>query len=105
MPEHVPFKGGVHPDDGKTLSRELAPEVRVNAVLPGKHDTPRRVDGDRDPGDAVASTTVRAGGPPVGRIGKPIELGDVVAFLCSPRAGYVNGAAVQIDGGAIKAAL
>ena len=36
---------------------------------------------------------------PLDRIGDPIELGDTVAFLSSPRSGYVNGQAIVIDGG------
>lgn len=36
---------------------------------------------------------------PLNRIGDPIELGNTVAFLCSPRSGYINGQAIVIDGG------
>jgi 3-oxoacyl-[acyl-carrier protein] reductase len=39
---------------------------------------------------------------PLARIGDPGELGDVVAFLASPRASYVNGAALAIDGGSVR---
>jgi 3-oxoacyl-[acyl-carrier protein] reductase len=38
----------------------------------------------------------------MGRFGEPHELGDVVAFLCSERASYVNGASIQVDGGIIR---
>jgi 3-oxoacyl-[acyl-carrier protein] reductase len=89
----------------KTLSAELAPEVRCNAVLPGAHRTPRITDGAEEAvgrgefdslEDALAE---RAEGIPLERIGDPMELGDTVAFLSSPRSGFINGQAVVIDGG------
>lgn len=79
----------------KALSRELAPEVRANAVLPGVFDTPRR----EDPGDAG----IDADAVPLVRLGEPLELGRTVAFLCSPRSGYITGATVPIDGGSSHA--
>jgi 3-oxoacyl-[acyl-carrier protein] reductase len=90
----------------KTLSKELAPEVRCNAVLPGAHRTPRITDGaeaavERGEYDSLADALAeRAEGIPVGRIGDPMELGDTVAFLSSPRSGFINGQSVVIDGGA-----
>ena len=36
---------------------------------------------------------------PVGRLGQPRELGDLVAFLCSARAAYLTGTFIQVDGG------
>jgi Dehydrogenases with different specificities (related to short-chain alcohol dehydrogenases) len=89
----------------KTLSKEFAPDVRVNAVLPGTHETPRIEDlveqaverGDFDSYDEGVADW--AEGIPVGRVGDPMELGDTVAFLCSPRAGFVNGQSIVIDGG------
>ena len=89
----------------KTLSRELAPEVRANTVMPGSHETARireLVEGSVERGEydsyeeGLEAWTEEV---PLGRIGDPMELGDVVAFLCSERAGFVNGAALTIDGG------
>jgi NAD(P)-dependent dehydrogenase (short-subunit alcohol dehydrogenase family) len=89
----------------KTLSAELAPEVRANAVLPGTHETPRieeLVEQGVERGDYPDYETGLdewSSGNPMERIGQPREFGDVVAFLCSERASYINGAAVPVDGG------
>lgn len=81
----------------KCLSYELAPEVRVNAVLPGLFDTPRR----DDPGSA----RVEPEDVPLARLGDAMELGNLVAFLCSPRASYLTGTAIPVDGGALESTL
>ncbi|HEX5135148.1 MAG TPA: SDR family oxidoreductase, partial [Thermoanaerobaculia bacterium] len=39
---------------------------------------------------------------PIGRHGRPEEIGDVVAFLASERASYLTGATIQVDGGVIQ---
>lgn len=92
----------------KTLALEFAPDVRVNAVLPGAHETSRITDlieaalerGEYDSyeeGLADWSSDI-----PLDRIGDPRELGDTVAFLASDRASFVNGAALPIDGGRLR---
>jgi 3-oxoacyl-[acyl-carrier protein] reductase len=94
----------------KTLSREFAPEVRANAVLPGSHETARireLVEGavERGEYDSYAEGLDDWASNPLGRIGDPMELGDTVAFLSSPRSGYINGAAIPADGGSTGANL
>lgn len=89
----------------KTLSTELAPDVRSNAVLPGSHETSRIEDlvdqaverGEYE--DYEEGLASRAEGNPLERIGDPMELGDAVAFLSSPKASYINGIALPIEGG------
>jgi len=95
----------------KTLSTEFAPEVRANAVLPGAHETSRIEDlmeqaidrGEYD--DMEAAREGWGEGVPLQRIGDPMELGNTVAFLSSPKSGYINGAAVPIDGGSMGSNL
>ncbi|PSQ50947.1 oxidoreductase [Halobacteriales archaeon SW_12_67_38] len=95
----------------KTLSQELAPEVRANAVLPGPHETSRieeLVEQSVERGEYYSyeeGLAARAEGIPLERIGDPQELGEVVAFLCSPRSSYLNGVAIPVDGGAGAANL
>ena len=68
----------------KTAAQDLAPEgITLNLVCPGLHATDRI----RDLGYE-------------GRLGDPADLGRIVAFLCSAHAGFVSGAALQVDGAA-----
>jgi 3-oxoacyl-[acyl-carrier protein] reductase len=82
----------------KTLSRELAREgILLNSVAPGRIAT------DRIASMSGATLEELRDMPqpdiPVGRLGTPEEFADVVAFLCSQRASYVNGVNLLVDGG------
>lgn len=79
----------------KALATDFAPNVRVNSVLPGLFQTPRRADRG-DPGIKTETDV------PLREIGDPSKLGEVVAFLCSERSSYVTGSAIPVDGGALK---
>lgn len=95
----------------KTLSNELAPEIRVNAVLPGSHETVRvenLVDQAVERGDFESRETAvrdRVAEVPLQRLGTTEEFGAVVAFLSSPRSAYVNGVAIPVDGGSLHSTL
>jgi 3-oxoacyl-[acyl-carrier protein] reductase len=84
----------------KTLALEVAADgVTVNSVLPGTHDTDRiRSLYGGDVSDAAADV-------PVGEMGRPEDFGKVVAFLCSDQARFITGAAVPVDGGAVRGLL
>jgi len=95
----------------KTLSRELAPEVRVNAVMPGAHATDRMeylVENAVDRGefdDYEESYDSWTEDIPLGDFGPPEEFGNLVAFLCSDRAAFITGEAVMVDGGDARSNL
>ncbi|MFC6837260.1 SDR family oxidoreductase [Halomarina ordinaria] len=92
----------------KTQSREFAPEVRVNAVLPGSHETARISDlveqgVERGEYDSYEAGLAEWGsGVPLGRIGDAHELGEAVAYLSSDRSSYVNGVSLPVDGGSMR---
>ena len=80
----------------KSAALDLAPRgIRVNAVLPGVIDTPMAPApvGDDDPMAAVAASL------PLGRLGTPAEMGQLVVFLASDASSYCTGATFSADGG------
>ncbi len=89
----------------RTLAGELAPfGITVNNVLPGFTDTQRLKSilnrKAENAGVDVAEIERRVlSSIPVGRLGKPEELGAVVGFLASPGASYVTGVNLPVDGG------
>lgn len=88
----------------KAMARDLAREnIRVVSVAPGSVLFPgggweRRQQADPEGIAAFVQREI-----PFGRFGRPEEIADVVAFLCSPRAGWITGACIPIDGGQSKA--
>lgn len=95
----------------KSLSLELGADgIRVNSILPGITDTERiqelaearaRIN-DISVEDAKSTMS---GDIPLGRIGSPEEFANVAVLMCSPAGGYINGVALPVDGGWIRATL
>lgn len=99
------FRSGVAAA-ARSLALELAPDILVNVVVPGRFDTPAyhrfRAWLATEQGTNEAAVTERhLSSVPVGRLGRANELADVVTFLCSARASYVTGSIIRVDGGAI----
>lgn len=94
----------------KMLATELGPDnITVNNVAPGSILTHRLRDSMDSAGPGAPSfeeqLARRTRDIPLGRIGKPEDLAALVAFLASPLAGYITGATIPVDGGAIKATV
>ena len=92
----------------KMLATELAPfNITVNNVVAGLVQTDflnttfeSKAEEQRRTCDEVVLEAVEA--IPMGRLGKPEELGDLIAFLASDRAGFITGTSVVIDGGMLQ---
>lgn len=75
-------------------------KIRVNAISPGSTETPGLAGLAGPDGDTKGLFDFLAGRIPLGRLGKPEEIANAVAFLVSDAASFVNGADLQVDGGA-----
>jgi 3alpha(or 20beta)-hydroxysteroid dehydrogenase len=90
FPHHLAYGSSKWALRGLTqiAAAELAPSgIRVNAVLPGPVETPML--------DPATQTRLAA----MGRLGKPLEIADAVAFLVSDQASFITGAELVVDGG------
>ena len=92
----------------KVLAQELAPDIRVNSLMPGRFDTDRirQLDAVRAQTTGMSQEEIAAEASkaiPMGRYGAPIELGRFGAFLLSPAASYISGVAAQVDGAMVTA--
>ncbi|MGX7896258.1 SDR family NAD(P)-dependent oxidoreductase [Tsuneonella sp. HG222] len=87
----------------RTAASEVAQKgVRVNCVMPGVIETPLLVGMLEQMFDDVQAGMDKLGQvATLNRVGQPREVGDVVSFLLSDEASYVNGAKWEIDGGAL----
>lgn len=89
----------------KTLAAEVAADgVTVNLLLPGQIATDRLTSLHAGmaaaQGLAAEQVTARSvAAIPAGRLGRPQEFGDIAAFLASPRAAFITGSAIKVDGG------
>ncbi len=112
--ENIDLSNGIRPGIAglaKAIMPDLARDgITINLVLPGMFLT-SRLSPNLGRGDAEADRALEkqlaplAATIPVGRLGQPIELGHLVAFLASERAAYITGAVFQIDGGTIRSSL
>ncbi|MBP65048.1 MAG: short-chain dehydrogenase [Chloroflexi bacterium] len=85
--------------DGFTqaLAKEMAAHaITVNSVCPGLTETSRM-----DPMGREDRWDERLRGIPMNRVGTDEEVGELIGFLCSPRAAYITGQSVNVNGGAL----
>ena len=99
------FRAGVW-GTAKTLSRELAPQgILVNVIAPGRIDTERIAELDQAnaqrSGKSIEDVRkASVASIPLGRLGRPEELANLVVFLASQAASYITGQAITVDGAA-----
>ena len=92
----------------KTLSKELGADgITVNNVLPGYTRTQRldQILSDRSAATGKSQDEIAKGmlaTVPAGRFAEAHETAAMIAFLCSPAAGYVNGQSIAVDGGRMQ---
>ncbi|RWB68826.1 3-oxoacyl-ACP reductase FabG [Mesorhizobium sp.] len=78
----------------KHLAAELAPYgIRVNAIAPGRIETPMVMAVPKEVNDAQVTMT------PMGRLGKPEEVADLALYLSSPESSFITGQTIDVAGG------
>ena len=87
-------KGAVRLMTKNAAIRYAKEGIRVNSVHPGFIDTPMV---EQIKGTPVEQMIIQ--NTPVGRLGRPEEIGNVIAFLCGPKASYMTGSEIYVDGG------
>lgn len=100
---YVASKGAIHALTRAMALDFAADRIRVNSVSPGSVRTPLLAYAARtfDGPDADVEAVFRRFGEahPIGRIGEPEEVAELIAFLASDKAGFITGSDYRIDGG------
>lgn len=83
----------------RAAALDLAPDVRVNCILPGAVDTPLHRENVAAAGDLEAGMRRIREGIPMKRHGQPLDIAQAALFLCTDASSWVTGASYVVDGG------
>ncbi len=102
FPGLSPYVASKHAINGLTKNAALEygkQGIRVNSICPGGIQT-RMLDAvAQQAGNGMSAREMMDPLHPIGRIGKPVEIAEMVVWLCSARAAFVTGANIPVDGG------
>jgi len=89
----------------QNLARKVAPKVRVNVIAPGNiffsgGSWEEKVNSNPEAVESMLRNHV-----PLQRFGTPNEIADAAVFLCSPRASFITGSVLRVDGGQVNSLL
>ena len=89
----------------QNLARKVAPRVRVNIIAPGNvffsgGSWEEKVNSNPEAVESMLRNNV-----PLQRFGTPKEIADAAVFLCSPRASFITGSVLRVDGGQVNSLL
>ncbi|HEV2121441.1 MAG TPA: SDR family oxidoreductase, partial [Chloroflexota bacterium] len=83
----------------RAAALDLAPDVRVNCILPGAVDTPLHRENVASAGDLETGLREVREGIPMKRHGQPHDIAQAALYLCTDASSWVTGASFVVDGG------
>lgn len=91
----------------KSLSKELAPCITINNILPGYTDTDRLVSLSKSKSERTGMSVEEIyddwrNQAPIGRLVHPLETASAVVWMCLPSSGAVRGVSLAVDGGRMR---
>ena len=89
----------------QNLARKVAPKVRVNVIAPGNIFFPGGSWDEKVRSQPEAVESMLHSQVPLKRFGTPEEIADAAVFLCSPRASFITGSVLRVDGGQVNSLL
>ena len=89
----------------QNLARKVAPKVRVNVIAPGNVNFPGSIWDEKLRANPRKVKDMLELSVPMRRFGKPEEIANAAAFLCSNKASFITGTVLRVDGGQVSGVL